>query len=178
MKDIMPAKAAFFDRDGTINVQPPNGGWVLDWKEFEFMPHVFDVLRNVKKRGYKTILVTNQRCVAKGLITDKGLEAIHLKMQERLTRENCEFDHIFYCPHDRHEGCGCRKPRPGLLRMAEGLFAVDKEHSFIVGDSEADILAGKSYGITTIRLGEPHPAADFCIYDLSRLCSLLDKLGL
>jgi len=173
MGNCRPVKTVFFDRDGTINVKPSEGQWVLKWEEFEFLPHVFEAMRYVKGMGYTTILVTNQRCVAKGLIADEGLNAIHQKMQESLTREGCQFDHIFYCPHDKFDGCQCRKPKPGLLKRAEAFYTVDKERSFMVGDSEVDILAGRSYGIKTIRLGTVDPLADFSISDLSELPSIV-----
>jgi D-glycero-D-manno-heptose 1,7-bisphosphate phosphatase len=166
-------KTVFFDRDGTINMKLPEGSYVRTWEEFEFLPDTYHALKAVKEKGYKIILVTNQRGIARNIMTEKQLLHIHEQMQSILEQYGCRFDHIFYCPHDIQEKCGCRKPEPGLLAMAEQYYCIDKEHSFMVGDSASDMEAGRRYGVRTIRIGTVDPSADFSIMSLTELPDLL-----
>jgi D-glycero-D-manno-heptose 1,7-bisphosphate phosphatase len=159
-------KVVFFDRDGTINVKLPDGRYVTTWEEFLFLPDTFQTLQEIKGKGYKTIIVTNQRGIARGIMTDVQLQDLHEKMQSVLDPYGCQFDHIFYCPHDIHEKCSCRKPEPGLLVMAEQYYCIDKEHSYMVGDSASDMEAGRRYGVKTIRIGTSDHAADYSILSL------------
>lgn len=163
-------RIVFFDRDGTINRKMEEGQYVKCWKEFEFLPNVFFVLRTIKQRGYLTALVTNQRCIAKKIISTNKLHQIHEKMQFELNKHNCLFDQIFYCPHELFENCNCRKPRPGMLIKAETYYNIDKSSSYIVGDTESDILAGRNYGISTIKIGEKCSLAH---YNVKRLRDIL-----
>lgn len=171
MNDVV--KAVFFDRDGTINERLINR-YVVKWEEFYFLPYTFEALRALKDKGYKTILVTNQRGIAKGIMTEDDLMLIHSKMQRILLQFGCEFDHIFYCPHDIDDKCSCRKPQPGLLERAEEFYVINKESSYIVGDSPSDVEAGRRYGVKTIGIGSAGAYADFSINDLSELISIID----
>ena len=166
-------KVMFFDRDGTINVKMPEDSYVTNWGEFQFLPYTFEVLRAIKDRDYKTILVTNQRGIARGIMTSTQLLDIHERMQSILRQNGCSFDHIFYCPHDIHEKCNCRKPKPGLLAMVDALYCINKEHSFMVGDSLSDMEAGRRYGVKTIRVGSIDVNADYSAMNLSEILTII-----
>lgn len=166
-------KVMFFDRDGTINVKMPEDSYVTNWGEFQFLPYTFEVLRAIKDRDYKTILVTNQRGIARGIMTSTQLLDIHERMQSILRQNGCSFDHIFYCPHDIHEKCNCRKPKPGLLAMVDDLYCINKEHSFMVGDSLSDMEAGRRYGVKTIRVGSIDVNADYSAMNLSEILTII-----
>ena len=85
---------------------------------------------------------------------------IHRHMQEALKRAGAHVDDIYVCPHE--EGtCQCRKPDIGLFLQAEQDFPIDKSHSYMVGDSESDIIAGKRYGVKTIAVNKDFLGADF-----------------
>ncbi len=142
-------KVVFLDRDGTINKSPGNGKYVTCRDDFHFLPGTFEALRLLKNAGYRLVLVTNQKCVATGILSAGELDEIHNDMQSKLRLHNAVLDYIFVCPHDENS-CECRKPKPGLLKQAEAYFDVDKEKSFMIGDSERDIQAGKNYGVKTI----------------------------
>jgi len=166
-------KVVFFDRDGTINVKMPDDSYVTKWGGFQFLPNTFEVLRAIKDRGYKRILVTNQRGIVRNIMTNAQLLHIHEQMQSILRQNGCSFDHIFYCPHDIQEKCNCRKPMPGLLTMAEKFYIIDKEHSFMVGDSLSDMEAGRRYGVKTIRVGSIDVNADYSVLNLPDLLHII-----
>lgn len=155
----MPEKrAVFLDRDGVVNRKMPEGEYVKAWEEFVFLPGVFEALELLKKRDLLIIIVTNQRCIARGIISAAELDRIHTRMLDEVRKRNGDIDAIYHCPHDREEGCGCRKPEPGMILKAVEEFErrgmrIDLANSYLIGDSESDILAGKAAGLRTIRIG-------------------------
>ena len=138
-------RAVFLDRDGVINQKLEND-YVKSWDEFCFLPGVFEAIRIIKEKGYLVIVVTNQRGIAKGLMTEKDLEEIHRRMIEELKKHGACIDDIFYCPHDISDNCNCRKPKPGLLIQAQRKWDIDFTQSYIIGDSNSDIEAGQQVG--------------------------------
>ena len=138
-------KAVFLDRDGVVNRKLEND-YVKNWNEFCFLPGVFEAIKAIKEKGYLVIVVTNQRGIARGLMTEEDLEEIHQRMQKELEKHGAEVDDIFYCPHDISDNCNCRKPKPGMLIQAHKKWNIDFASSFIIGDSNSDIEAGKRVG--------------------------------
>ena len=86
-KKVKPRRAVFFDRDGVINGSPGEGSYVLSWWDFQFEPGSVEVLTWLKKQGYFLVLVTNQQCVGRGLITPEQLDAIHDRSRARRRRK-------------------------------------------------------------------------------------------
>ena len=138
-------RAVFLDRDGLINRKLEND-YVKNWDEFCFLPGVFEAIKTIKEKGYLVIVVTNQRGIAKGLMTEKDLEEIHRRMLKELEKHDVRIDDIFYCPHDISDNCNCRKPKPGMLIQAKEEWDIDFAQSYIIGDSDSDIEAGKRVG--------------------------------
>jgi D-glycero-D-manno-heptose 1,7-bisphosphate phosphatase len=156
-------KAVFIDRDGVINQKPREGEYITSWGDFHILPGVAEAIALLKKAGYAVIVVTNQRCVAKGLMAIAELEEIHARMRESLARSGATLDGIYYCPHDYQSQCKCRKPAPGMLLEAAQALGLDLGSSWMVGDSDIDIQAGKNAGCKTARVaipGEKKLAAD------------------
>ena len=106
-------------------------------------------MRKLKEAGYQIIVVTNQRGIARHMITAEQVNKLHSRMQAYLEYKKAKLDGIYTCPHNDGE-CHCRKPDIGLFLQAEQDFDVDKEKSWMVGDSQTDIEAGERYGIRTI----------------------------
>ncbi len=155
----------FLDRDGVINEKMPEGDYVKDWSEFSFLPGVFKAIKMLKENGFLVTVITNQRCIARGIITERKLKEIHKKMLCEIRKFGGEIETIHFCPHDVSDGCGCRKPKPGMiLRAIEDFRAnnieVDLEKSYVVGDSEKDIVPAKELGLRAIKIGEYSPMAD------------------
>lgn len=148
----MKSKAAFLDRDGVINRKPPGNGYVTRWEDLRFMPRVAESIAMLNHAGYRVIVVSNQRCVARGLVTSQTLDSIHRQMCDWLASAGARIDAVYYCPHETQPPCCCRKPAPGMLFTAAREHEIDLAASWMIGDSEIDIEAGRSAGCRTVRL--------------------------
>ena len=139
-------KAVFLDRDGVINQKAPEHDYIKSWAEFHFLPGVKEAIRRIREEGFLVIVVTNQRGIARGLMTEKDLQEIHQRMCEELQQHGAHIDDIFCCPHDIKDNCACRKPKPGMLIQAQKKWDIDFAQSYIIGDSNSDIEAGQHVG--------------------------------
>lgn len=136
----------FLDRDGVINVAAEPGRYIERWEQFRLIPQVVDWIKLCNELGLLVIVVTNQRGVALGRLTEAGLGEIHSKMLAELERLGARVDDVFYCPH--HEGeCECRKPRTGMVREAARKWDIDLATSILVGDSESDRQVAQQLGM-------------------------------
>lgn len=155
-------KAIFLDRDGTINKYV---GYLRTPEQFELLEGVGEAVRKINLSGYLAIVVTNQPVIARGEVTVDGLQQIHNKMETILGKEGAYLDGVYYCPHHSDKGfageveelkivCECRKPKAGLLLKAAKDFNIDLSQSWMIGDSENDVLAGKNAGCKTALIGE------------------------
>jgi D-glycero-D-manno-heptose 1,7-bisphosphate phosphatase len=145
-------RAVFLDRDGVINVKAPEGQYITRWEGFQFLPDVADAIARLNRAHFSVIVVSNQRGVAKGLMTVDALEEIHRRMLAELAAASAKIDAIYYCPHDVDASCACRKPSPGLLLQAAEDHGIDLPNSWMVGDSDSDLLVGKNAGCRTVRI--------------------------
>ena len=154
-------KAIFLDRDGTINKFV---GFLRNIDDFELLPGVAEAIRRINSSDYLAIVVTNQPVIARGEVTVQELQLIHNKMETLLGAEGAYLDAIYYCPHHQHKGyvgevselkinCDCRKPKPGMLLKAAKDYNVDLMKSWMIGDGENDIRAGKAAGCKTFLIG-------------------------
>jgi len=162
---VLQKSAIFIDRDGVINKKMPEGRYVEQWSEFCFLPGIFEAFRILSESAFLIIIVTNQRCIAKGIITEEKLREIHESMAREIKNEGGNIDAIYFCPHDISDDCSCRKPKPGMLLLAKDDFKnkgieIDVKNSYIIGDDEKDILAGKLVGLKTIKIGKYLETAD------------------
>jgi D-glycero-D-manno-heptose 1,7-bisphosphate phosphatase len=146
-------KAAFLDRDGVINVKAPEGQYVTRWDEVRFLPGVTAAIARLNKAGFRVIVISNQRCVAKGLVTADEVTALHKKIVEELADQGAKIDAVYFCPHDTSPACDCRKPAPGMLLQAARDHQIDLATSWMIGDSVADVAAGKNVGCKTVLIG-------------------------
>jgi D-glycero-D-manno-heptose 1,7-bisphosphate phosphatase len=147
-------KAVFLDRDGVINRRPPEGEYITRWEDLQVLPGVADAVGRLRQAGFRIFVVTNQRCVSKGLITAGELEAMHRRMCEQLAAVGGIVDSVYYCPHEKVTACKCRKPAPGMLLTAAREHQIDLAASWMIGDSEIDVEAGRNAGCRTVRLLE------------------------
>lgn len=150
-------KAIFLDRDGTINKYV---GFLRKIGDFELLPEAAKAIKKINKSEYLAILVTNQPVIARGEVSIMQLNEIHNKMETLLGNEGAYLDDIYYCPHHPHKGyegeipelkidCECRKPKAGMLLQAAREYNIDLSSSWMIGDSESDILAGRNAGCRT-----------------------------
>lgn len=146
-------KAAFLDRDGVINRKAPTEDeYVTCWEEMQILPGVAEAVALLNNAGFLVIVVSNQRSVAKGLITEAKLDSIHQRMCNELAREGSVINDVYYCPHELEPPCACRKPQPGMLLQAAQAYDIDLSASWMIGDSDKDVEAGRRAGCRTIRV--------------------------
>jgi len=136
--------AIFLDRDGVIMRKAPEGAYVRDWSEVDFLPGAVEAIASFCSFGYKLIVVTNQRGVATGQIQPSKLRDIHTRMREVILKAGGDVLGIYCCTHDKSDNCTCRKPRPGMLLRAASEHQLYLPDCWIVGDTATDIAAGKS----------------------------------
>lgn len=161
--------AVFLDRDGVINravvrsgkPYPPGG---LD--ELEILPGVAQALARLKEAGFTLIVVSNQPDVARGTTPRAVVEAINARLGELLP-----IDEFRTCYHDSGDGCGCRKPRPGMLLEAACDHGLDLAASYMIGDRWRDVEAGQRAGCTTffVDYGYEEPQPSRCDYRVKSL---------
>jgi D-glycero-D-manno-heptose 1,7-bisphosphate phosphatase len=140
----------FLDRDGVIN-RKRDDDYVKHWGEFEFLPGVKEALQMLTERNYRLIVVTNQRGIARGWMTEADVHDVHARMLAAIAPARIAA--IYYCPHDRDQ-CDCRKPKTGMFRQAQRDFPdIEFARSVVIGDSASDLEAGATLGCHTIYIG-------------------------
>jgi D-glycero-D-manno-heptose 1,7-bisphosphate phosphatase len=154
------ARAVFLDRDGVLNRAIVRDGKPYppaSLGEMEIVEDAAASLAQLKDLGFLLLVVTNQPDVARGTQTLETIHAMHDMMRRALP-----LDDFLICPHDDRDGCGCRKPLPGLLIEAQQQYGIDLSRSFLVGDRWRDIDAGRAAGCRTVYLdfdyGERKPS--------------------
>jgi D-glycero-D-manno-heptose 1,7-bisphosphate phosphatase len=164
-------RAVFFDRDGVLNEAVVRGGIPhppATVADLHVAAGAADVVRAVRDAGWLAIVITNQPDVARRATTLERVDAINAEIVERLG-----VDAIYTCPHDDIDGCGCRKPKPGLLLRAARDHGIDLAASYLIGDRAKDVDCGRAAGCSTIFLdhgyAETHrdPGAHFTVKTLA-----------
>ncbi|ASS68036.1 MULTISPECIES: HAD family hydrolase [unclassified Paenibacillus] len=148
------AKAVFLDRDGVVNemntarVRQVNGP-----DDVHLLPGTAEAIRGLAEAGYRVYVVTNQGGVGLGYMSLADLKAVHERLEELLAGKGARLDGIAFCPHKPDSGCACRKPRPGMLLELAKRHRLSLGESYMIGDRESDIAAGRAAGTRTIRVG-------------------------
>ena len=151
------AKAAFLDRDGTLNRKAPRARYIEKPEDLVLLPGAAEAVRLLNEAGYTTVLISNQPGIARGRLTEDDLSAIHGEMQALLQAEGAHIDRIYYCPHNWDDGCDCRKPKPGLLYQAQHDLSIDLTQCVLFGDDERDIQAGNAARCPSVMVSEQYP---------------------
>ena len=141
----MTIKSIFLDRDGVINKDINYAYKIVD---FEFFDGIFDVCIYFQNLGYKIIIVTNQSGISRGYYSENDFQTITNWMLTQFKKNDINILDVFHCPHSPDSHCNCRKPKPGMLLNARYKHNINMQNSWIIGDKEADIVAGISSGIT------------------------------
>tara|TARA_B100000214_G_scaffold56448_1_gene36226 strand:+ start:9406 stop:9897 length:492 start_codon:yes stop_codon:yes gene_type:complete len=142
----------FLDRDGVINVKL-EGRYVQNFSEFKFITGSLNAILRLSQLFSRIIIVTNQQGIGKGVMSHVDLINLHFKMQAEIERFGGRIDKIYYCPHLQSANCLCRKPRPGMIKNAIKDFPeISIENSYLVGDSDSDIDAGRVMSLNTIKV--------------------------
>jgi D-glycero-D-manno-heptose 1,7-bisphosphate phosphatase len=145
----------FLDRDGVINQNPEPGDYIRSVEEFHLLPNIVDWIKLFNVLGFLVIVITNQRGVALGLMTEEDLSAIHRKMLSDLAARGARIDDVFYCPHAANS-CDCRKPKPGMIYLARDKWQIDLAQSLMLGDSDKDQQLAETCGLAFLRVLDGH----------------------
>jgi len=170
----------FLDRDGVINRRLFNG-YVTSLDEFEFLSGVLEAFYNLEDKFARNIVVTNQQCIGKGLITHEDLAQIHQYLIHQVEAAHGHIDEIYYSPDLANLPSLTRKPAPGLALQAQKDFKeIDFKKSIMVGDTESDIDFGRNLGMCTVYLtssAESHISAksDLVVASLLQFSLLLQR---
>jgi D-glycero-D-manno-heptose 1,7-bisphosphate phosphatase len=156
-------RAAFLDRDGTLNVRPPEHGYVTSAAEFAWLPGAANGAARLASAGYVLAVVSNQRGVARGLVDAATLRGLEDVIQRTLAQHGCAAEAFRYCLHDEGAECSCRKPRPGMILGLARELDLDLRRSWMIGDSASDVMAGQAAGCRTALVGS---APERCEPDL------------
>lgn len=157
----MTRKAVFLDRDGVL---VRDDGLVTSPHQLHLLPGVGTALRQLGGADWRLVVVTNQAVIARGLINESELHAIHAHLAHLLERDGAPpLTAIKYCPHHPqatipqwHIDCPCRKPKPGMLLASAAEFDLSLDHCVMIGDRPSDIAAGHAAGCRTILLETGH----------------------
>lgn len=147
-------KAVFLDRDGTININEPE--YVHKIEDYKFAEGAIEALQKLSQTDYKIIIITNQSGIARGFYKERDYQKLTDWILETLKSKNVKIDAVYHCPHypEVTGDCDCRKPKPGMLLQAVKDFGISLAKSWVVGDGEADIIAGREVNCKTIKIGE------------------------
>lgn len=152
----------FLDRDGVINVQI-NNEYIVKFSDFEFMPGVLSSIQKLGSIFKRIIIVTNQQGIGKKLMTEQDLMCLHEKMLFEIEEGGGKIDRIYYCPHLASSNCGCRKPKSGMIIQAfEDFPDIDTKYSYLVGDSDSDMEAGKNAHLNTVKVNNEYTLSKWC----------------
>ena len=173
---LQPGRTVFLDRDGTINEPSHEGDYIRSPDEVRLIPGAAEAIRALNELPARVVVVTNQRGIALGLMSEADLAAVNARLEALLSEQGAHLDAILHCPHEKG-ACDCRKPGTGMFeRAAREIEGVGIEGGAMVGDSAIDVEAGNRLGLTTVRLGSAaagEPAADHGAADLHEAVSRL-----
>ena len=173
----------FLDRDGVIN-EEKMGDYILHWGEFIFSKGVLDIFRILSDRFGRIIVVSNQRGVGKGRMTEADLQSIHLEMQREVEIAGGHIDRLYYCT-EKEDTCFERKPNPGMaFRASKDFPDIRFSQSVMVGNKPSDMRFGRAAGMFTVFVKTtnpeqpfPHPDIDLICDSLHHFALLLDQTG-
>lgn len=140
--------AVFLDRDGVINEN--RADYVRSADDFVLLPSALKALAVLRAAGLRTVVISNQAGVGRGLIPPAELSRIDRKLHAAANDNDGAIERIYYCTHAKDEGCDCRKPGIGLLLKASDELGVRLPGSYLIGDALSDIECGQRAGLRTV----------------------------
>jgi len=156
-------RAVFLDRDGTII---EDKGYPDSAQDMTLRSRDGEALAKLFTAGFLLVVVTNQSGIGRGYFSQDVVIAQHQRLALLANEHGVEFAGFVYCPHSPDAGCNCRKPSPRMLVDEAQRLDIDLAKSYMIGDKETDVRAGKSAGCKTIIIGHGgETAADVRVSD-------------
>lgn len=140
--------AIFLDRDGTLVKDYLDEEW-KGVEKLELFPDTISALSHLQHR-FMLFIVSNQYLIQEGYISSQRFMYVHRKFIRELTKQGVRIEQTYFCPHPRSMNCGCRKPGRGMIDQCIVNYEIDLSHSWVIGNSDADIGLGKLIGCKTI----------------------------
>lgn len=166
-------KAIFLDRDGVLNKNRDD--YVKSIDELEIFSDIISPLKKLQKE-FLLLVITNQSAINRGFTTHQKINDIHNALENYLVNHDVFIKKFYYCPHRPDENCACRKPKPGLLNTAIKEFDIEPKLSWVIGDNDSDIEAGKSIGCSTIKI-DHNTTLEFAVEKILQLISSNSEKG-
>jgi D-glycero-D-manno-heptose 1,7-bisphosphate phosphatase len=160
---LKKTKVIVLDRDGVGNEDSEE--YIKSPNEWEPIKGSIQAIADLTANGFEIVIATNQSGLARGYFSEYDLANIHTKFLSLVEASGGFISAIFYCPHGPGAGCGCRKPKTGLLRKAETELKISLREEFFVGDSMKDLEAAQAFEMRPIlvRTGKGRDTeADLC----------------
>lgn len=143
----MLSKVVFLDRDGTI-IEDKN--FLKTPDEIEFFPGSVQAIRILRNLGYKIVVLSNQSGIGRGILTEKMVKEVNDSLIRRLEEKDAPVDALYFCPHQRDDNCGCRKPKTGMIQKAAQELKLNLKNTVVIGDKLTDVKLGKNIRAKTI----------------------------
>ena len=141
------------DRDGTINQRAPRGEYVARWDQFYWIDETFEAMRQLSRKGFRFIVVSNQAGIARGMLEPSVVEEMNDRMVAELKLAGVEVIDVYVCPHHWDDNCSCRKPQPGLFFRASKSHLLRMSRTVYVGDDPRDSRAAFNAGCLSVLIG-------------------------
>ncbi|UOB26709.1 D-glycero-beta-D-manno-heptose 1,7-bisphosphate 7-phosphatase [Pseudomonas orientalis] len=138
----MMLKLLILDRDGVINYD--SDAYIKSVAEWIPLPGSIEAIAQLSKAGWTVAIATNQSGIARGYYDIATLDAMHARLRRLVAEQGGEVGLVVYCPHGPNEGCDCRKPKPGMLKIIAEHYKVPLAGIWFVGDSLGDLEAAKA----------------------------------
>ena len=145
-------KAIFLDRDGVL-IDNHDNYYIWRSDQVKFVDGIFKNLQMIQQKGFQLFIVTNQGGISRSMYTKDDTENLHLLLSEVFRKNHVAITDILFCPHHNENGkCLCRKPESLMIEKLVARYGINKEKSFLIGDSQSDMNAASGAGIQGIRI--------------------------
>ncbi len=155
-------KAVFFDRDGVIN-NDTGHYYIYKAENFSLNIDIIKSMQLLQKHDFRIIIISNQGGISKGIYSKADVEKVHKLMLNQFAQHSISIDEIYYCPHHNDiENCLCRKPNSLMIEKAIARFKINRDKSFLIGDSNRDIEAGEKANLKSYKIEKNTSVYNIC----------------
>tara|TARA_Y100000590_G_scaffold466855_1_gene643608 strand:- start:35 stop:556 length:522 start_codon:yes stop_codon:yes gene_type:complete len=136
------------DRDGVINHVKKSDRYLTNKKQIKYIKKNIKGFKHLSQKNISFILITNQSCIAKNIISVSEFKELNHYMLKKL--EGIKFLKTYFCPHNPEDKCNCRKPKTSLIERALNEFKIKNNSTYFIGDSYSDYIAALNSNITPV----------------------------